>query len=320
MYNKILSLVFVILLVQVIVAAPDNDPVLCKQKVRNEDCPTVPRPFDTVDDDDVIDVYYLQAPLFEGMFGDLFGKLGGYHSAVGFYDRTTGINYTAEYDAYFEVANGTFPNVLNTNGSKELLWCNAGILCTFPYINETYWDPAHFSTASKTYMATINGALFNKFNSWMVNYNETFPIYQTWTIWDQFGKNNFLQSTTCDDFTSAAFDFLHTVGVNYNCSTIFKRDFLNLYSEKPVPVDWETEQDSIMKFYEVFDFKTGGSIMQLIKKLFSVIGLKKYIYVNGDYYRLSLNYPFIDLRYAYVQLPGCPMPPRDDEKHHIIPF
>eukprot|EP01132_Coremiostelium_polycephalum_P002341 gene2341-2889_t len=46
---------------------------------------------------------------------------------------------------------GTFSNELNTNGSKELLRCNVSVLCTFQYINETYWESAHFSTASKTY-------------------------------------------------------------------------------------------------------------------------------------------------------------------------
>ncbi len=67
-------------------------------------------------------IYYMQAPAFEGMFGDLFKSIGGYHTAFGIINRacvlllrcppcaarscgtgSTGKTYTLEYDAVSEV-------------------------------------------------------------------------------------------------------------------------------------------------------------------------------------------------------------------------
>ncbi|KAF2077281.1 hypothetical protein CYY_001406 [Polysphondylium violaceum] len=283
---------------------PDNDPVLCQQRIQREDCPVSPAPFEPVDDTNVIQVYYLQAPIFEGMFGNFFGKLGGYHSAVGFYDLTTGLNYTAEYDAFYEVGNGTVPNIVYVNGTKDILWCNSGIVCAVPFVNATYWDPAVYSTASKTYMATIDGATFNKYSQWMVTYNNSNPIYQTWDVWNNYNQELYIQSSTCDDFADASFAFLNSVGVQYNCSTIVKRDYVNIYSQKPVLVDYDVHKLDIISFYEVFDFRT-HSFLEVLKKLVSMIGLKKYLYIQGEYYLLELNFPFIGLKYDFAPLPGC---------------
>lgn len=37
--------------------------------------------------DDTIDVFYLQAPIFEGAYGNKLGQLGAFHTGLGFYDR-----------------------------------------------------------------------------------------------------------------------------------------------------------------------------------------------------------------------------------------
>jgi hypothetical protein len=52
---------------------------------------------------DSISVYYMQAPAFEGAFGDLFKSIGGYHTAFGIINHSTNKNYTLEYDAVSEV-------------------------------------------------------------------------------------------------------------------------------------------------------------------------------------------------------------------------
>ncbi len=52
----------------------------CEAGVDGPNIPTIP-------DDNLIDVYYLEAPVFEGFFGPVFGLINGYHTAVGFYDR-----------------------------------------------------------------------------------------------------------------------------------------------------------------------------------------------------------------------------------------
>ncbi|EGC31548.1 hypothetical protein DICPUDRAFT_50132 [Dictyostelium purpureum] len=292
---------------------PDNDPELCVQRIKREDCPETPSSWGKFDEDDVIDVYYLQAPIFEGMFGNFFGRLGGYHSAVGFYDITTGQNYTAEYDAYYEVGNGTLPNIIDVNGTKEILWCNAGILCSIPFVNETYWDPKYFSTASKTFMATINGTQLNQYIEWMESYNTTNPIYQTWDVWNNYGKDLYVPSTTCDDFTAASFDFLYTAGARYNCSTVFKRDYVNLFSEKPEPVVFTEHRDEIIRFYESL-MDRSGSILDIIERIIGIVGLNKYLYYQGDYYLLKLNWPFMGVKYDYAPVAGCPLPETINEQ------
>ncbi|EGG24057.1 hypothetical protein DFA_06195 [Cavenderia fasciculata] len=317
--NLLLSIIcFLVAVVAVTLASVyDNDPELCKQRVVREDCPTVPAPFDNVNSNDVIEVYYLQAPIFEGLYGDFGGKLGGYHSALGFYDLTTGINYTAEYDAYYEVANGTFPNIMNINGTDEVVWCNAGILCAFPWINATYWDSKHFSTASRTYMTTINGSVFNQFIPWSISYNNSNPIYQTWDVWNSYGQDLYVPSNTCDDFAVAAFNFLYSRGSTYDCNIVLKRDYINLFSEKPVPVDYEENKDEIIRFYQAFNVQKGESFLTILENLLSIVGLPKFIYIQEQYLQLSLNFPFADLKYDFAPLPGCPAPSTIDTEKVI---
>eukprot|EP01133_Synstelium_polycarpum_P010878 gene10878-12674_t len=312
-----LVLCTIALAISAVSAYQDNDPDVCIQKIIREDCPTNPAPFQPINELNVLDVYYLQAPIFEGVYGDLFGELGGYHAAIGFYDITSGLNYTAEYDAFFEVANGTFPNIIENNGTKDILWCNKGILCSFPAINNTYWDPKFFSSASKTYMTTINGTVFNNFNQWMVGYNDTNPNYQTFDLWNNFGESLFIQSNTCDDFAVAGFDYLASQGAFFDCDIVFKRDYINLYTEKPIPVDYETEKDHIIKYYSAFNIHKGESILEIIENLFSIVGLKKYVYIQGNYYQLNMNFPFVDIRYEYAPLPGCPAPFSQDKVIHM---
>ncbi|GAM24963.1 hypothetical protein SAMD00019534_081380, partial [Acytostelium subglobosum LB1] len=259
--------------------------------------------------DNVVKVYYMQAPIFEAMYGNLFGELGGFHSALGFFDQTTGMNYTAEYDAYYEVLNGSFPNIVEVNGTKELLWCNKGTLCTFPSVNLTYWDPSIFPSASLTYLSTINGATFNKFSQWMLSYNDTNPNYQTWDVWDSFGDNLYLQSSTCDDFVVAGVEYLYSLGSTFECDTVFKRDYINIYSSKPVMISFKEEKEDILKFFEVFHFTKGESFIDVIKQVMSIFDLKKYFYDDkGNYYRLDLNFPYVDIKYEFAKLPGCPQP------------
>jgi hypothetical protein len=52
---------------------------------------------------DSLEVYYMEAPAFEGAFGNLFKSLGGYHSAFGIINRSTNQTWTLEYDAVSEV-------------------------------------------------------------------------------------------------------------------------------------------------------------------------------------------------------------------------
>ncbi len=52
---------------------------------------------------DQLQIYYMQAPAFEGLFGNLFKGIGGYHTALGIVNLNTNKSYTLEYDAVSEV-------------------------------------------------------------------------------------------------------------------------------------------------------------------------------------------------------------------------
>jgi len=113
-----------------------------------------PKGIDTfiVDDSHSFDVWFLEAPLFEAVFGRLLGKENLLHNAIGLHNTNTGESWTIEYDAENEVFNATFPYVVtNDNGTRSLSWLNGGGVCITHGINQTFW------IHNNTNMATISG-------------------------------------------------------------------------------------------------------------------------------------------------------------------
>jgi hypothetical protein len=72
---------------------------------------------------DKLQFFYMQAPAFEGFFGNLGKIFNAYHTAFGVINLSTGQNYTIEYDAVNEVLNATLPVITkNPDGSTNLTW------------------------------------------------------------------------------------------------------------------------------------------------------------------------------------------------------
>jgi len=252
-----------------------------------------------------LQVWYLEAPVFEGYFGPLFGYLDMFHSAFGILDLTTGINYTVEYDAMQEVPNATFPFVFTyPNGSEYLQWFNGGGICVSQGVNDTYYNH------KKTLISVINGTQFNSFINWLPSDNNTYNHYETWCVynkWDGTDSKAFIASSTCVDFNWRGFGKLYELGAKFNYDTHPRRDFINLYAGGIKEVNywdplWNTK---IIKFYKDLYVYSAKSISEMILWLIEDIFDDKFVYSGGKYYLLDpFHYPFLGVEYRYDPLPG----------------
>lgn len=260
-----------------------------------------------IPDNDVIEVWWLVAPIWEFVLGPIMGDLGLYHSAVGFRHVRTNQTYTIEFESLFESPNATFPYVVpvdpkDPNGQKEIIWCNEGAICFMPYINWTYYT-------NKSIIAVTNGSVFNKFMKWVPVENETSSLYYyTFSVYEEWRQEPpFIDAYTCDDFAFRALGVLAWLGVDFH-GLVLERDFLNFYASKPVPVDSSDPSNlkKIIDFYSTYQLK-GKSAVKVAELLLQFLFSDKYIISFGKYYWLDLHWPFFDWRWA--QTPIVPVDP-----------
>ncbi|MBV99724.1 Ceroid-lipofuscinosis neuronal protein 5, partial [Eschrichtius robustus] len=112
---------------------PEPDPY-CQAKYTF--CPTG-SPIPVMKDDDVIEVFRLQAPVWEFKYGDLLGHLKIMHDAIGFRSILTEKNYTMEWYELFQLGNCTFPHLRPEMNAP--FWCNQGAACFFEGIDDIHW-------------------------------------------------------------------------------------------------------------------------------------------------------------------------------------
>ncbi|XP_053072696.1 ceroid-lipofuscinosis neuronal protein 5 isoform X3 [Acinonyx jubatus] len=112
---------------------PEPDPY-CQAKYTF--CPTG-SPIPIMKDDDVIEVFRLQAPVWEFKYGNLLGHLKIMHDAIGFKSTLTGQNYTMEWYELFQLGNCTFPHLRPEMNAP--FWCNQGAACFFEGIDDIHW-------------------------------------------------------------------------------------------------------------------------------------------------------------------------------------
>lgn len=260
-----------------------------------------------IPDNDVVEIWWLVAPIWEFVLGPIMGDLGLYHSAVGFRHVRTNQTYTIEFESLFESPNATFPYVVSTDpkdpsGQKEIIWCNEGAICFMPYINWTYYT-------NKSVIAVTNGAVFNKFMKWVPVENETFSLhYYTFSVYEQWRQEPpYIDAYTCDDFAFRALGVLAWLGVDFH-GIMLERDFLNFYASKPVLVDEKDpiNMKKIVDFYGQYQLK-GKTPVKVAELLLQFLFSDKYIISFGKYYWLQLHWPFFNWRWA--QTPIIPVDP-----------
>jgi hypothetical protein len=261
---------------------------------------------------DKLQIYYMQAPAFEGFFGNLFKYLGIFHCAFGVVNLSSGQNFTIEYDAVNEVLNATLPVITeNADGSTNLTWYDKGGVCVSKVLNETYYN------AGFQFVTQVNGSVFNAFLDWSARDNQTFKEYQLITTLSSWPESwnpraNFsasINSSTCYDFNWRGMDFLLQSGAKLDYSEPMKHDFIATISAPPREVDYNDAfwRPQIDKFYKALRHSLHVSVEEWLLLLEDLVLGSKFVHANQKYYVIDPVYsPYFVRKYLPFNLPGQP--------------
>nr|XP_019827378.1 PREDICTED: ceroid-lipofuscinosis neuronal protein 5 [Bos indicus] len=287
---------------------PEPDPY-CQAKYTF--CPTG-SPIPVMKDDDVIEVFRLQAPVWEFKYGDLLGHLKIMHDAIGFRSTLTEKNYTMEWYELFQLGNCTFPHLRPEMNAP--FWCNQGAACFFEGIDDSHWK----ENGTLVLVATISGGMFNRMAKWVKQDNETGIYYETWTVQasPERGAERWFESYDCSKFVLRTYEKLAELGADFKkIETNYTRIFL--YSGEPTylgnetsvfgPTGNKTLALAIKKFY--YPFKPHLSTKEFLLSLLQifdavVIHREFYLFYNFEYWFLPMKYPFIKITYEEIPLPN----------------
>ncbi|XP_027793873.1 bis(monoacylglycero)phosphate synthase CLN5 [Marmota flaviventris] len=287
---------------------PEPDPY-CQAKYTF--CPTG-SPIPVMKSEDVIEVFRLQAPVWEFKYGDLLGHLKVMHDAIGFKSTLTGKNYTMEWYELFQLGNCTFPHLRPEMNAP--FWCNQGAACFFEGIDDVHWK----ENGTLVLVATISGSTFNKMAKWVKQDNETGIYYETWTVQASpiKGAETWFESYDCSKFVLRTYEKLAEFGAEFKkTETNYTRIFL--YSGEPTylgnetsifgPTGNKTLASAIKKFYYPFKphLSTKEFLLSLLQIFDSVIMHKCfYLFYNFEYWFLPMKFPFIKIIYEEIPLPN----------------
>uniref|UniRef100_H2ZSF0 Bis(monoacylglycero)phosphate synthase CLN5 n=1 Tax=Latimeria chalumnae TaxID=7897 RepID=H2ZSF0_LATCH len=263
-------------------------------------------------EEDTIEVFRLQAPVWEFKYGDLLGHFKIMHDAVGFRSSLTHRNYTMEWYELFQLGNCTFPHL-----RPELetpFWCNQGAACFFEDIDDLHWK----QNGSMIKVAEITGNVFNKMAKWVKEDNATGIYYETWTVEAAPSPNAtvWFESYDCSRFVLRVYQKLAELGAAFNnkLQTNYTRIFL--YSGEPTylgndtsifgPRGNKTLASDIKAFY--YPFRPHQSLKEFLISLLEIydeVILKKtfYLYYNFGYWLLPMKSPYIKILYEEIPLP-----------------
>ncbi|XP_066236854.1 bis(monoacylglycero)phosphate synthase CLN5 isoform X1 [Saccopteryx leptura] len=274
-------------------------------------CPTG-SPMPVMKGDDVIEVFRLQAPVWEFKYGDLLAHLNIMHDAIGFKSTLTGKNYTMEWYELFQLGNCTFPHLRPEMNAP--FWCNQGAACFFEGIDDNHWK----ENGTLVQVATISGNMFNKMAKWVKRDNETGIYYETWTVQasPEKGAETWFESYDCSKFVLRTYKKLAELGAEFKrIETNYTRIFL--YSGEPTylgnetsvfgPTGNETLALAIKRFYYPFKphLSTKEFLLSLLKIFDAVILHRQfYLFYNFEYWFLPMKFPFIKITYEEIPLPN----------------
>ncbi|XP_003218725.1 ceroid-lipofuscinosis neuronal protein 5 isoform X1 [Anolis carolinensis] len=274
-------------------------------------CPTG-FPIPLMSDKDVLEVYRLQAPVWEFKVGDLFGRMKIMHDAVGFRSTLLGKNYTMEWYELFQLGNCTFPH-LRANLSAPF-WCNQGAACFYEGIDDAHWK----ENGTMVQVTTISGAVFNEMAKWVKYDNDTGIYYETWAVKDSPERNArvWFESYECSKFVLRTYQKLAELGAifkkiqtNYTTVTLFSGEPTYLGNETTIfgPHGNKTVAVAIRNFYS--PFKPFRSVKEFFVNLLRIVdevvlGHQFYLFYNLEYWFLPMKYPYMRIAYEEIPLPN----------------
>jgi len=266
---------------------------------------------------DFVEVFYLMAPLLEDQYGDLLRPIKAYHGAIAFNNLNGNLTITLNYDADDIVHAALFPHIKTfANGTRDLVWDNAGANFIYLGINETYWD------VYNEIIAVIDGDTYNKFMAgWNAQVNSTYLYYDMFTLMNFFGGTTYLHSWTCFDYVFSAFDQLYALGAQFDYSKVVQRDDSNVYT-RSVPENVTAQyfsdtvvHNEIVDLYELIELNAQNmTIFELIVTIIDVLQGDFYVREATDYWRISLTAPFVAIDAVDAPLPGQKLPMKNSQQ------
>jgi hypothetical protein len=275
---------------------------------------TVDGGFDPLDDE-LIEVWYLEAPLLKDKFGNLLSKFNLFHAGFGFIQNGKNLDHyeaTIDYSATYSVLDAIFPTLVRnqTGAVVDLIWKNQGQVNMNERIDYQYWT-------QQTKMFQITGRIYKEFLCWIPNYNKEFSAYELFEVTNPYSRAILLSSTNCEDFVWEAFKMFYDLGGTVYGS-IYEppsRDSISLFSQTVTPVDYQSNKQDILNFYTSWQFDpsmvnmTAQELILQIEKWFKG---SFYYYFRGVYYKLLLEHPYCVFTYNPTQYTG---PDRNPETY-----
>nr|XP_021142412.1 ceroid-lipofuscinosis neuronal protein 5 isoform X2 [Columba livia] len=262
-------------------------------------------------EEDVIEVYRLQTPVWEFKYGDLLGHLKIMHDAVGFKSSLTGKNYTMEWYELFQLGNCTFPHL--RPGMDAPFWCNQGAACFYEGIDDAHWK----ENGTLVLVTTISGTMFNEMAKWVKYDNETGIYYETWKV--QASPDNqstvWFDSYECSKFIQRTYQKLADLGAvfrkiqtNYTSIILFSGEPVYLGNETSIfgSLGNKTLAGAIRDFYYPFrPHRTVGEFFVDLLKIIDrvILNGQFYLFYNLEYWFLPMKYPYLKIIYEEVPLP-----------------
>lgn len=257
---------------------------------------------------DVIDVWYLLAPLLEENFGDFGQYVNLYHGAIAFNNSRTGVSYTLNYDANDFFRNSLFPLIVEyPNGTRDLVWDNGGASFIYEGIDSLYWYAGQYRVAN------INGSAFNKYiTQWLPTVNGSQPYYDMFSVVDAATGKFWITSYDCFDFVWQSFRILYGEnGTLFDYSVNISRNFITIYGEAPMYYTTLFDEDpaireQVIDFYAFIQAKYSDLSVSEFIDTFIAIVLQEVFYLrqSTDYWKTNLADPFIGVHFDVAPLPG----------------
>ncbi|XP_023684748.2 bis(monoacylglycero)phosphate synthase CLN5 [Paramormyrops kingsleyae] len=263
-------------------------------------------------DSDIIDIFRLQAPVWEFKYGDLLGKISIMHDAIGFRSRDTEKNYTMEWYELFQLGNCTFPHIRPELSAP--FWCNQGAACFFQGIDDLHWT----QNGTMEKVGQMSGGQFNDMAEWVKKDNNTGIFYETWTVQAEPSSNAtvWFESYDCSQFVHRTYRKLAQMGVKLSSATQTNYTKIFLYSGEPTFLGNDSTifgnssreglAANIREFY--YFFRPHQSLKEFILSFFELVEkvlLEKtfYLFYNFEYWYLPMKPPYIHITYEEVPLP-----------------
>ncbi|KAN0050115.1 hypothetical protein ACTA71_003218 [Dictyostelium dimigraforme] len=253
----------------------------------------------SIRDQDVYELFYVQAPLLYATYGNLFEKINAYHSGIALYNKNGGPNISLDFYAGPSFETTLFPKSIieDSQGNYNLTWDTYGLIEVTNYINETYWNKRQLI------MYDLSGFQVKQYLNWAPIFNKTHTFYNLYKIEYDSSKNGtsdsiiFKNSSTCDDFVWASFEVFYQLGGTVGgIQSDPPRDEITLFANsKPKLVDYNnvTQRNQIANFYnqlkDIASIGKNNTALEIFNELIDLFNGSFYCFIDGSYYEMTLS-------------------------------